>query len=94
MIIHVSFKGHLDTIKPVFKGHLNTVKPVFKGHLNNTENVSPYDKCPFITGSLTWGRYGAILTKRPLISMCPLLVYFVGADLTVMTTADEDVLYI
>ena len=33
-----------------------TVKPVFKGHLNIREKVSLHDRCPFITGSLTWGR--------------------------------------
>ena len=33
-----------------------TVKPVFKGHLNIHEKVSLHDRCPFITGSLTWGR--------------------------------------
>ena len=33
-----------------------TVKPVFKGHLYIREKVSLHDRCPFITGSLTWGR--------------------------------------
>ena len=35
----------------------NTVKPVFKGHLNIPEKVSIHDRCPFVTDSLTWGRY-------------------------------------
>ena len=34
----------------------STVKPVFKGHLNIQEKVSLHDRCPFVTGSLTWGR--------------------------------------
>ena len=34
----------------------NTVRPVFKGHLYIREKVSLHDRCPFITGSLTWGR--------------------------------------
>ena len=33
-----------------------TVKPVFKGHIYIREQVSLHDRCPFITGSLTWGR--------------------------------------
>ena len=48
-----------------------TVKPVFKGHLYISEKVSPHDKCPFVTGSLTWGRYDIVLRKRPLITGCP-----------------------
>ena len=31
------------------------VKPVLKGHLNIPEKVSLHYRCPFITGSLTWG---------------------------------------
>ena len=45
-----------------------TVKPVFKGHLNIQEEVSLHDRCPFVTGSLTWGRYNTVLRKCPLIS--------------------------
>ena len=32
----------------------DTVKPVFKGHLYMREKVSLHDRCPFVTGSLTW----------------------------------------
>ena len=51
----------------------NTVKPVFKGHLNIPEKVSLHDGCPFVTGSLTWGRYDTVLRKCPLITGCPLI---------------------
>ena len=47
-----------------------TVKSVFKGHLNIPENVSLHDICPFVTGSLTLGRYDTVLiTGRPLIAV-------------------------
>ena len=32
------------------------VKPVFRGHLYIPGKVSQQDRCPFTTGSLTWGR--------------------------------------
>ena len=50
-----------------------TVKPVFKGHLYIREKVSLHHRCPFITGSLTWGRYDTVLRKCPLITGCPLV---------------------
>ena len=37
---------------------VTTVKPVFKGHLYIREKVSLHDRCPFVTGSLTWGEIG------------------------------------
>ena len=33
-----------------------SVKAVFNGHLNIPEKLSQHDRCPFIAGSLTWGR--------------------------------------
>ena len=51
----------------------HTVKPVFKWHLNIPENVSLQDRCPFVTGSLTWGRYDTVLRKCPLITERPLI---------------------
>ena len=51
----------------------NTVKPVFKRHLYIQEKVSLHDRCPFATGSLTWGRYDTVLRKCPLITGCPLV---------------------
>ena len=36
--------------------YIYTVKPVFKGHLIIPEKASLHDRCPFVTGSLTWGR--------------------------------------
>ena len=38
-----------------------------RGHLNRPVKVSLHEGCPFITGSLTWGRWDIILSKHPLI---------------------------
>ena len=32
------------------------VEPIFKRHLNVAEKIPLHDGCPFITGSLIWGR--------------------------------------
>ena len=50
-----------------------TVKPVFKGHLNIPEKVALHGRCPFVTGSLAWGRYNTVMRKCPLITGCPLV---------------------
>ena len=50
----------------------HAVKPVLKGHLYIREKVSLHDRCPFITGSLTWGRLDTS-RKCPLITGCPLI---------------------
>ena len=50
-----------------------TVRPVFKGHLYIQEKVSLHDRCRFVTGSLTWGRWDTVLRKCPLITGCPLV---------------------
>ena len=42
---------------------LDQVKPSFNGHLNIPEEVSLYDRSPFITGNVTWGRYDTVLRK-------------------------------
>ena len=47
---------HTYTVKLVFNGYLNTVKLVFRAHLNIPKKVSLHGRCPFVTGSLTWGR--------------------------------------
>ena len=41
-----------------------TVYTVFKGHLNIPENVSRHGRCPFVTGSWTWGRHDTVLRYR------------------------------
>ena len=47
----------------------NTVKPVFKGHLKIPEQIPTQDRCPFITGSLTWGRQDTVLREISLMSL-------------------------
>ena len=46
----------LATMIKLLIQYTGTVKPVFMGHLYIQEKVSLHDRCPFITGSLTWGR--------------------------------------
>ena len=53
------------TVKPVFRGHLETVKPVFRKLLYIQGKVSLHDRCPFFTGSETWGRQDTVLRKSP-----------------------------
>ena len=48
-------------------------KPCPRGHLNIPEKVSLHDGCPFMTGSLTWGRWDMVLRKCPLSTGCPLV---------------------
>ena len=40
-------------------------KQVFWGHLNILEKVSLHDRCPFVTSSLTWGRYDTVIKSVP-----------------------------